>query len=80
MTLDVCVFFSQLYVDKVRLDEAQPGGFDLLKSSIDVGDIVGSSGGIKRTERGELSVVSTSLQVKKGLGPISQTEGCSSEV
>ncbi|MEW5299794.1 MAG: hypothetical protein WDW36_002772 [Sanguina aurantia] len=61
----------QLYVDKVRLDEAQPGGFDLLKSSIDVGDIVGSSGGIKRTEKGELSVVSTSLQVlSKALLPL----------
>ena len=53
----------QLYVDRARLDEKQPGGFDLLKGLVDVGDIVGATGTIKRTEKGELSVVTTGLQV-----------------
>lgn len=48
----------QLYVDKVRLDETQPAGFDLVKSLVDVGDVVGVSGaGLKRTDKGELSVI-----------------------
>jgi hypothetical protein len=51
-------------VDKARLDEAQPGGFELLKTLIDVGDIVGASGSIKRTEKGELSVVANNLQAR----------------
>ena len=53
----------QLYVDKARLDEKQEGGFDLLKSLVDVGDIIGASGSLKRTEKGELSVVTTSVSV-----------------
>lgn len=53
----------QLYMDKPRMEEAQPGSWDILKGSIDVGDFIGVSGGVKRTERGELSVVASSLQV-----------------
>jgi hypothetical protein len=54
----------QLYVDKARLEEAQPGGFAQLKNQLDVGDIVGAAGSVKRTEKGELSVVPRSLQVR----------------
>ena len=50
-------------MDRARLDESQPGGFDLVKGLLDVGDIVGASGTVKRTEKGELSVVATSIQV-----------------
>ncbi|GAX78961.1 hypothetical protein CEUSTIGMA_g6401.t1 [Chlamydomonas eustigma] len=53
----------QLYVDRLRLNDSQPGGFDLLKGLIDVGDIVGASGTLKRTEKGELSVLATGVQV-----------------
>jgi hypothetical protein len=52
----------QIYVDKARLEAAQPGGFAMLKGSVDVGDIVGATGSVKRTEKGELSVVANSLQ------------------
>lgn len=61
----------QLYVDKARLEESQPGGFDLLKSLVDVGDVVGASGSVKRTEKGELSVVAGSLSIlTKSLLPL----------
>ncbi len=60
----------QLYIDRARLDEQQPGGFDLVKGLVDVGDIVGCAGGVKRTDKGELSVVGTSLQVGAGRGAL----------
>lgn len=61
----------QLYVEKTRLDEKQEGGFDLVKSLVDVGDIIGASGGIKRTDKGELSVLTTSISVlTKSLQPL----------
>mmetsp|Transcript_31159 Transcript_31159/g.69280 ORF Transcript_31159/g.69280 Transcript_31159/m.69280 type:complete len:592 (+) Transcript_31159:24-1799(+) len=61
----------QLYVDRERLEGLQPGGFDLVKGLVDVGDIVGATGSIKRTEKGELSVVVGSLQVlTKSLLPL----------
>ena len=61
----------QLYIDKARLDEKQEGGFDLVKSLVDVGDIIGAAGSIKRTEKGELSVVTTSISVlTKSLQPL----------
>ena len=61
----------QLYVDKARLEAAQPGGFAQLKDQIDVGDIVGATGSVKRTEKGELSVVAGGLQVlTKSLLPL----------
>jgi lysyl-tRNA synthetase class II len=53
----------QLYVEKALLEEAQPGGFDTIKTTIDVGDIIGVSGGLKRTDKGELSVMVASVQV-----------------
>lgn len=34
-----------------------------MKTYLDIGDIVGAEGGIRRTDKGELSVVAKSLQV-----------------
>lgn len=53
----------QLYVDKSIFEAGQPEGFAFLKNMVDAGDIVGVTGGIKRTEKGELSVMVKSLQV-----------------
>jgi lysyl-tRNA synthetase class 2 len=42
-----------------------------LKGLVDMGDIVGCCGGIKRTDKGELSVVASWLQVlTKSLRPL----------
>ncbi|GLC46831.1 hypothetical protein PLESTB_001798700 [Pleodorina starrii] len=61
----------QLYVDRNRLDACQPDGFSAVKGLVDVGDIVGCSGTVKRTEKGELSVVATGLRVlTKSLLPL----------
>ena len=38
-----------------------------LKSLLDIGDIVGVQGGIRRTDKGELSVVATSIEVRPWL-------------
>ena len=62
LTLNCFLDPVQLYIDRARLDESQPGGFDLVKGLLDVGDIVGASGTIKRTEKGELSVVANGIQ------------------
>nr|XP_029122084.1 lysine--tRNA ligase, chloroplastic/mitochondrial isoform X2 [Elaeis guineensis] len=43
----------QLYCEKESLTEDQ---FEQLKTFVDIGDILGASGSIKRTEKGELSV------------------------
>jgi len=43
---------------------------------VDVGDIVGVSGGIKRTEKGELSVLADKLKVRAGhVHALSKTAG-----
>lgn len=62
----------QLYVERATLDEAGgEGTFAEFKNLIDVGDIVGATGWMKRTEKGELSVVTQSLQVlTKSLRPL----------
>lgn len=61
----------QLYVDKKTLDAAQEGAFADFKNLFDTGDIVGVEGSIRRTEKGELSVVATRLQVlTKSLLPL----------
>jgi len=58
----------QLYCDLARLGEA---GFELLKSSLDVGDLVGAFGPVRRTEKGELSIAATRLQLlTKALLPL----------
>lgn len=55
----------QLYIDKKKLrhggddggvDEATTSAFALMKAGVDIGDIVGAEGGIRRTNKGELSV------------------------
>jgi lysyl-tRNA synthetase class 2 len=62
----------QLYVERATLDQAGgEGTFADFKNLIDVGDIVGATGWMKRTEKGELSVVTQSLQVlTKSLRPL----------
>jgi lysyl-tRNA synthetase, class II len=52
----------QLYVDTSRL---QGGSEDmkLLKSIVDAGDFLGVRGGLRRTDRGELSVIAYSIEV-----------------
>ncbi|GJW88153.1 lysine--tRNA ligase, chloroplastic/mitochondrial [Tanacetum coccineum] len=58
----------QLYCEKERLVDDQ---FDQLKSLVDIGDILGASGSIKRTEKGELSVcVNSFLILTKSLLPL----------
>ncbi|KAL6012746.1 Lysine--tRNA ligase, chloroplastic/mitochondrial [Asimina triloba] len=44
---------TKLYCEKERLQQDQ---FEQLKTLVDIGDILGASGSIKRTEKGELSV------------------------
>ena len=63
----------QLYVDKSRL-ESGADGFKQLKGLVDVGDFLGASGTMKRTDKGELSVVTKWLQVR--LGSLGPNAGC----
>jgi lysyl-tRNA synthetase class 2 len=61
----------QLYVDKKTLDEQHEGGFAEFKNLIDTGDIVGVEGGLRRTDKGELSIVVRKLEVlTKSLLPL----------
>lgn len=61
----------QLYVDRSALDERREGSFAEVKSLVDVGDIVGCAGGVRRTEKGELSIAAHSLTVlTKALRPL----------
>ena len=61
----------QLYVDKKTLEEGVEGSFTEFKNLVDIGDIVGAEGGLRRTDKGELSVVVRSLQVlTKSLLPL----------
>eukprot|EP00884_Botryococcus_braunii_P002349 jgi/Botrbrau1/12114/Bobra.0186s0032.1 len=61
----------QLYLDKAALDSFQEGAFEEMKSLVDLGDIVGCAGGLRRTEKGELSVQGSSLQLlSKALRPL----------
>ncbi|MBD2652315.1 lysine--tRNA ligase [Synechocystis sp. FACHB-383] len=64
----------QLYLEKQRLTENMPeleNAFNLLKKITDVGDILGVTGTLKRTEKGELSVyVQTYAVLTKSLLPL----------
>ncbi|GMH45080.1 hypothetical protein BSKO_13037 [Bryopsis sp. KO-2023] len=53
----------QLYVDKKRLEENREGAYAELKKLVDVGDIVGAKGGMKKTDKGEISIVVDSLEI-----------------
>ncbi|KAL3649339.1 Lysine--tRNA ligase, chloroplastic/mitochondrial [Castilleja foliolosa] len=58
----------QLYCEKERLVSDQ---FEHLKTLVDIGDILGARGSIKRTEKGELSVCVTSFSIlTKSLLPL----------
>ncbi|CAM6086648.1 unnamed protein product [Calypogeia fissa] len=58
----------QLYCEKARLSDE---GFDQIKSVLDIGDIIGAAGTIKRTEKGELSVYVNNLSIlTKSLLPL----------
>ncbi|XP_004515332.1 lysine--tRNA ligase, chloroplastic/mitochondrial [Cicer arietinum] len=58
----------QLYCDKERLVDGQ---FEQLKAHVDIGDILGVRGTIKRTEKGELSVCALSFAIlTKSLLPL----------
>ncbi|KNA11020.1 hypothetical protein SOVF_139070 [Spinacia oleracea] len=58
----------QLYCEKDKLSEGQ---FAQLKALVDIGDILGASGTLKRTEKGELSVRVTSFAIlTKSLLPL----------
>jgi lysyl-tRNA synthetase, class II len=50
----------QMYCDESRISGEQ---MELIKSLIDVGDIVGCEGPVKRTEKGELSIVVEDVKV-----------------
>ena len=64
----------QLYLDKKRIQSSMdnfPDAFNNLKKLTDTGDILGVSGNLKRTEKGELSVnVSTYTILTKSLLPL----------
>lgn len=57
----------QLYLDKGRLNE----DFDRIKDWTDAGDIIGATGTLKRTEKGELSIYATNWSMlTKSLQPL----------
>jgi lysyl-tRNA synthetase class 2 len=65
----------QLYLDKQRITEHMqnriPESFSRLKQWIDAGDIIGVTGSIRRTEKGELSVyVKEWTMLTKSLRPL----------
>lgn len=58
----------QLYCEKERLSDDQ---FEQLKGFVDIGDILGASGSMKRTEKGELSLCVNSFSIlTKSLLPL----------
>ena len=60
MTLTDASGTIQLYCDESRIDQEQ---FETIKNLIDVGDIVGCEGPLKRTDKGELSIVVEDIKV-----------------
>jgi lysyl-tRNA synthetase class 2 len=61
----------QLFCDKKRLEETSPGAFAMITDLIDVGDIIGVEGSVKRSDKGELSIVPARAQMlTKALLPL----------
>ena len=61
----------QLYLDKATLEGLEPGAFSQLTTLVDAGDLIGVSGSLRRTDRGELSVkVSSWTMLSKALQPL----------
>ena len=63
----------QLYCDKKRLDKGgeNAGAFKRIVDFVDVGDIVGARGTVKRTEKGELSIAVDDVEMlTKSLLPL----------
>jgi lysyl-tRNA synthetase, class II len=65
----------QLYLEKARIEEhmgeADAAAFEHLKQLTDIGDIIGVTGTLKRTDKGELSVyVKTYTMLTKSLLPL----------
>lgn len=61
----------QLYIDKKTLEETEQEAFSRFKALIDIGDIVGAEGSLRRTDKGELSVVVRRLDIlTKSLLPL----------
>ena len=60
MTLTDASGTIQLYCDESRIDPEQ---FETIKTLVDVGDIVGCEGPLKRTDKGELSIVMEDIKV-----------------
>ena len=61
----------QLFCDKKRLDETSPGAFEMITELVDVGDIIGVHGSVKRSDKGELSIVPAKVQMlTKALLPL----------
>ena len=61
----------QLYCDKKRIDAVTPGAFRRIVDLVDMGDIVGARGTVKRTEKGELSIAVDSFEMlTKSLLPL----------
>jgi lysyl-tRNA synthetase class 2 len=61
----------QLYIDKEFINNEKENSFSNIKSLVDVGDWIGVSGTLRRTDRGELSVkVQDWLTISKSLQPL----------
>jgi lysyl-tRNA synthetase class 2 len=54
---------KQLYVEKKVLNESYPEAFNHLTNLVDIGDIVGARGSVKRTDKGELSIKVSSFEI-----------------
>ncbi|KAK3279227.1 hypothetical protein CYMTET_12868 [Cymbomonas tetramitiformis] len=63
---------TQLYIEKGTLnDKSYEEAFSHLKNLVDIGDIIGAKGTLKRTEKGELSINVTSFEMlTKSLQPL----------
>lgn len=53
----------QLYLDRSLVNEHTEDGYSRIKKMVDVGDFVGVHGGVKKTDKGEVSVVVHRLEM-----------------